>query len=65
MPNTPTFAIFENDNGTHFLNVFWQDEANTTRRETIADDVSYEEATRLKAALEAVADKLSLLVVPS
>ena len=66
MPNTPTLTIRENADGTHFLNAYWRDEADTTRRETIVDGVSYEAAARLKAALEAVADNLSMFVaVPS
>ena len=63
MPNTPTFTIRQNADGTHFLNAYWRDEAETTRRETVADGISYEQATHLKAALEAVADKLYLFVV--
>ncbi|MBL8202666.1 MAG: hypothetical protein JNM09_00450 [Blastocatellia bacterium] len=60
MPDTrpPSFAIYQNADGTHFLNVYWQDASHTTRRETIADGITFEAATNLKTALEAVADKL-------
>lgn len=53
-----SFAIHQNADGTHFLNIYWQDASDTTRRETIADGLTFEEATNLQAALEAVADKL-------
>jgi len=60
MPDTrpPSFTIYQNADGTHFLNIYWQDSSDTTRRETIVDGITFKEATNLKAALEAVADKL-------
>ena len=56
MPDTPTFTISVDSAGTHFLDAYWQDEADITRLETIAYGIIYEEAARLKTALETVAD---------
>jgi hypothetical protein len=56
----PWFDIGNSEDGTHYVNAYWTDQAGTTRRDTIAEELIWQEASNLAHALDSVANRLLL-----